>query len=192
MNNHQSKTTFVVLAAAIAAVFMASIVSVIAAEAQRESLAEEKGTNTGRTLAEEKGPKNKIVEEKIKGPKKRIAEERRGGRVIEEALIKEAPIATSGNNVYIAWWSNKTGNDEVMFRASTDNGVTFGNKINLSNTTEADSQDAQISASGNKVYVTWWERNQTSEEPVLRTSNNNGGTFGPLLRLASNGTIGEA
>jgi hypothetical protein len=192
MNNHQSKTTFVVLAAAIAAVFMASIVSVIAAEAQRESLAEEKGTNTGRTLAEEKGPKNKIVEEKIKGPKKRIAEERRGGRVIEEALIKEAPIATSGNNVYIAWWSNKTGNDEVMFRASTDNGVTFGNKINLSNTTEADSQDAQISASGNKVYVTWWERNQTSEEPVLRTSNNNGGTFGPLLRLASNGTIGGA
>jgi hypothetical protein len=192
MNNHQSKTIFVVLAAAIAAVFMASIVSVIAAEAQRESLAEEKGTNTGRTLAEEKGPKNKIVEEKIKGPKKRIAEERRGGRVIEEALIKEAPIATSGNNVYIAWWSNKTGNDEVMFRASTDNGVTFGNKINLSNTTEADSQDAQISASGNKVYVTWWERNQTSEEPVLRTSNNNGGTFGPLLRLASNGTIGGA
>src|SRR5215212_7164978 len=180
MNNHQSKTTFVVLAAAIAAVFMASIVSVIAAEAQRESLAEEKGTNTGRTLAEEKGPKNKIVEE------------RRGGRVIEEALIKEAPIATSGNNVYIAWWSNKTGNDEVMFRASTDNGVTFGNKINLSNTTEADSQDAQISASGNKVYVTWWERNQTSEEPLLRTSNNNGGTFGPLLRLASNGTIGGA
>jgi hypothetical protein len=77
-----------------------------------------------------------------------------------------------------------------MFRASIDNGVTFGNKINLSNTTEADSEDAEIAASGNKVYVTWWERNQTTEEPVLRISSNNGGTFGPILRLASNSTIG--
>ena len=151
MNNHQSKTAFVVLAVAVAAVFMSSIV-LGAAEAK---------------------------------PKKRLAE-----LVSTTSGTRAAPIAISGNNVYIAWWSNKTGNDEVMFRASTDNGVTFGNKINLSNTTEADSQDAEISASGNKVYVTWWERNQTSEEPVLRVSNNNGGTFGPMLRLASNGTIG--
>jgi hypothetical protein len=40
------------------------------------------------------------------------------------------------------------------------------------------------------VYVTWWERNQTNDEPVLRVSIDNGGTFGPILKLASNGTIG--
>jgi hypothetical protein len=62
--------------------------------------------------------------------------------------------------------------------------------MNLSNTTEADSDDAQIAASGNSVYVTWWERNDTSDEPVARVSNDNGATFGPLLRLATNGTIG--
>ena len=49
---------------------------------------------------------------------------------------EEAPIPTSGDNVYITWWTNKTGNEEVMFRASTDNGATFGDKINLSNTTQ--------------------------------------------------------
>jgi hypothetical protein len=38
--------------------------------------------------------------------------------------------------------------------------------------------------------VTWWERNQTNDEPVLRVSIDNGGTFGPILKLASNGTIG--
>jgi hypothetical protein len=39
----------------------------------------------------------------------------------------DAPIATSGdNNVYIAWSSNKTGNDEVMFKATIDGGKTFG------------------------------------------------------------------
>ena len=146
--NNQSKTTFVVLAVAIATDFIASTVLVITeAEAKRKI------------------------------------------RLVEEALLR-APIATSDNNVYITWWTNKTGNFEVMFRASTDNGVTFGDKMNLSNTTEADSDDAEIAASGNSVYVTWWERNETSDEPVARVSNDNGATFGPLLRLAANGTIG--
>jgi uncharacterized protein (UPF0333 family) len=108
------------------------------------------------------------------------------------ALDRKAPIATSGDNVYIAWWSNKTGNDEVMFRASTDGGKTFGDKINLSNSTNADSQDVQIDTSGDRVFVTWWERNATSNEPVLRISADNGKTFGPLLKLSANGTIGSS
>src|SRR5919107_2309445 len=122
---------------------------------------------------------SKLVKEKIKG---------KGKKQLTRA--EEAPIATSGNNAYITWWSNKTGNEEVMFRASTDNGATFGDKINLSNTTAADSDDAEIAASGDSVYVTWWERNETSDTPVARVSNDNGATFGPMLMLATNGTIG--
>lgn len=34
-----------------------------------------------------------------------------------------------------------------------------------------------------------WERNQTNNEPVFRASVDNGLTFGPLLELATNGTI---
>jgi hypothetical protein len=97
----------------------------------------------------------------------------------------KAPIATSGdNNVYVTWWSNKTGNDEVMFKASSDGGKTFGSKMNLSNTPNSDSQDAQIAAAGSNVYVTWWERNQTANEPVLRVSNDNGKTFGEKIMLS--------
>jgi hypothetical protein len=71
---------------------------------------------------------------------------------------RKAPVVISGDNVYIAWWSNKTGNnDEGMFRASTDGGQTFDEKINLSNTTTTDSVDAEIAAEGGKVIVTWWE-----------------------------------
>jgi hypothetical protein len=105
-----------------------------------------------------------------------------------------APIATSGNHVYIAWWSNKSGNDEILFRASSDNGQTYGPKINLSNSTER-SVDAEIAAQGNNVYVTWWEevRNATKEirEPVVRASTDNGETFGPAIML-SNVTSGGA
>jgi len=103
---------------------------------------------------------------------------------------RKAPIATSGDNIYIAWPTNSTGNDEVTFRASTDNGATFADKINLSNSTGAESQDVEIAADGDNVIVTWWERNATSNEPVLKISTDNGETFGSLLRLAANGTIG--
>jgi hypothetical protein len=115
--NSQSKTTFVVLAVAVAAVFIAS-------------------TGLVTTEAEAKR-KRKVVEEFAQ-----ILEEQADQAVRRELI----PIATSDNNVYVTWWTNKTGNDEVMFRASTDNGVTFGDKMNLSNTTEADSDDAEIAA----------------------------------------------
>ena len=59
----------------------------------------------------------------------------------------------------MAWWTNKTGNDEVMFRASTDAGKTFGDKINLSNTTDADSTRVEIDSDADNVVVTWWETN---------------------------------
>jgi hypothetical protein len=104
----------------------------------------------------------------------------------------DVPIAISGDNTYIAWWTNETGNDEVLFRSSNDGGASFTDKINLSNTTDADSQDVEIAADGNNVIVTWWERNQTAEEPIIRTSTDNGETFGPVLELATNGTIGQS
>ncbi len=107
-------------------------------------------------------------------------------------LVIDAPIAVSEDNVYVAWWTNKSGNNEVLFRASNDNGATFGDKINLSKTPESESEDVEIQASDNNVYVTWWERNQTSNDPVMRISNDNGETFGPLLLLAVNGTLSSS
>jgi hypothetical protein len=110
---------------------------------------------------------------------------------IDRRSEPKAPPAITGDNVYVAWWTNKTGLDEVMFRASTDGGATFSDKINLSNTTELVSDRAEIAAEGGNVVVTWWEGNQTSDTPVMRVSTDNGATFGPTLVLATNGTIGE-
>ena len=102
-----------------------------------------------------------------------------------------APTVVSGDNIYIAWWTNKTanGNEEVMFRASHNDGQTFGDKMNLSNTADANSSRVEIAGERANVVVTWWESNQTSDIPVARISTDGGQTFGPLLRLAANGTI---
>ncbi|MGC2427659.1 MAG: sialidase family protein [Nitrososphaeraceae archaeon] len=105
-----------------------------------------------------------------------------------------APVSITGDNIYVAWWTNKTANnnDEVMFRASTDAGKTFGDKINLSNTTNADSNRVQIDGdpNSNSVVVTWWETNQTSDVPVMRVSTDNGETFGETTMLSANSPVG--
>lgn len=118
------------------------------------------------------------------------AEGIRGAESARAAL--PASSVTSGENVYIVWASNKTGTPDIMFRASTDGGQTFNDKVNLSNSSDADSTDAALSAEGGSVTVTWWETNQTSQEPLARTSSDNGETFGPTMNLATNGTIGQA
>jgi len=121
--------------------------------------------------------------------------ENNGDNDEEQVEIDKAPMVISGDNVFIVWFNDQNtpnNNSEVLFRSSTDGGVTFADKINLSNTMAADSINAEIAADGNNVVITWWERNATGEEPVVRASADNGATFGPMLTLATNGTIGQA
>jgi hypothetical protein len=107
---------------------------------------------------------------------------------------RKAPPAISGDNVYVVWWTNDTANnnEDVIFRASTDGGTSFGDKINLSNSTDSDSTRVEIDSDADSVVVTWWETDQTDDTPVMRVSTDNGATFGPQLQLATNGTIGQA
>lgn len=108
-----------------------------------------------------------------------------------DAIEIETRIALSGNNTYTSWWDNKTGNWEVLYARSTDGGQTFEDTINLSNSSTTESTRSELAANSNNVYLTWWETNQTSDTPVIRVSNDNGATFGPILMLAADGMIGE-
>ena len=109
------------------------------------------------------------------------------------ASVRSAPPVVIGDNVYVAWWSNNTanGNNEVLFRVSTDGGASFSDKVNLSNTNDSESERVELDSDGESVVVTWWETNETDEIPNMRVSNDDGETFGPILRLGANGTIGE-
>lgn len=97
----------------------------------------------------------------------------------------KAPIAISGDNVYVAWWGNSTGNHEVMFKASGDGGETFGDKINLSNSPNGTSVEADVATSGDNVYVTFADNITGTPEAYLAISNDNGETFNPLVRLSN-------
>jgi hypothetical protein len=120
-----------------------------------------------------------------------------------ETVAAATDIAVSADNIYVVWWSNKTattsqGDWEVFFRASTDGGKTWGDKMNLSNSKGIISNNAQIEAEaqGKSVYVTWWETNENvnpyTNEPVMRISTDEGKTFGPILKLDSSSAIGSS
>jgi hypothetical protein len=98
----------------------------------------------------------------------------------------KAPIAVSEDNVYVAWWGNSTGDYEVMFKASNDGGQTFGDKISLSNSTNGTSVEADVAAFGNNVYVTYADNKTGNADAFIRTSNDNGKTFGPDFKLTNN------
>jgi hypothetical protein len=104
----------------------------------------------------------------------------------------KAPIAVSGNNMYVAWWGNGTGNFDIMFKASNDNGQTFGDKINLSNSTGINSTRAEVEASGNNVYVSWWDTVNGKDQPMMSISHDGGQTFGKPLILTANSTSTSA
>ena len=98
-----------------------------------------------------------------------------------------ASMALSASNIYLTWWDNKTGNNEVYVAGSNDGGKTFGEPINLSNAKGA-SADSQIAAARNSVYVTWWDNKTGSWEVFSRASTDGGKTFGDAVMLKSVGT----
>lgn len=111
---------------------------------------------------------------------------------VEDVPLEATHVASSGNNVYVVSWDKKSGNWEVFLATSTDNGETFGDTINISNSTDRRSDAAHIFAVDDNVYLTWWETSKNGTTvPIFRASNDNGQTFGPILTLTANGTLGE-
>ena len=113
------------------------------------------------------------------------------GKPSKQSIAEPAVIAASDENVYVVWGNNDTANNnsEVMFRTSIDGGQTYADKVNLSNSSGSNSTDFDVEATIDNVIVSWWETNQTSAEPVIVFSDDRGTTFGPILRLISNGSI---
>jgi len=113
----------------------------------------------------------------------------RQNKVVVNHEEQGAPQIITDDYMYTVWENNKTGNHEVLFRASNDNGATFGDKINLSNSSDSESIDVTMDADGPSVMVSWWERNQTHDEPVMRISTDGGHTFSDIIYLTQNGTL---
>jgi len=110
----------------------------------------------------------------------------------------EAPtVARAADDVFILWhqFPDPLAPDlqpDVYVARSTNQGVTFQPRMNLSNTPAAtsDQEDIAASRSGNqtRVYVVWIENTAGVTDVVFRRDRTNDGTYANPKKL--NGTLG--
>lgn len=96
-------------------------------------------------------------------------------------------IAAYDNNVYAIWADDTSGNREVLFTRSVDNGMSFDKIKNLSNNT-SDSFNQEIAVFGDTVYVVWLDQSDEDDETniLLKASGDGGETFGRTVNISSN------
>ena len=105
-------------------------------------------------------------------------------------FLTSAFMDASGNDVYVMWQEGVLEDSKLLLRVSNDSGMTFGESINLSNTTGFNIPS--IKASGNYVYIVWKEFDLDNNGTIsFRSSNDSGKTFEERF-LITNNTIALA
>jgi hypothetical protein len=97
----------------------------------------------------------------------------------------DARISTYKNNVFLVWTDDTTGNGDIYFKRSIDNGTTFSGTENLSKNSTSTSSGAQIAAIGNNVYVVWQDMASGKNEIFYRHSNSSGEKFRGVSTLSN-------
>lgn len=98
-------------------------------------------------------------------------------------------IAAYNEKVHVGWIDNSLGNKEILFARSIDNGTTFSEAINLSNTTNTNSRNLELAAFENSVYAVWLDEDEHGNGIILFKASNDGGeTFSNPITIARNVT----
>jgi hypothetical protein len=92
-------------------------------------------------------------------------------------------LATSGNNVYVIWTDNTTGNGDVYLKRSVDNGTTFGNLESISSNL-GKSVDPEIAVNQDKMYIVWTDETTGNGDVYFKASLDKGITFSSVENLS--------
>lgn len=105
-------------------------------------------------------------------------------------LNDQHALVASGSNVYVTWVENVGvgGTSQVLFRASNDNGATWGPVLNVS-TDAGPATLPKVVADGNNAYVVWRDNSTGVPLVYLRASSNEGASFGPVSILSQFASI---
>jgi hypothetical protein len=74
-----------------------------------------------------------------------------------------AILATSDNKVWIFWMSEKTGNNEIFYKTSSNSGASWSAEVQVTSDPRRDSNPAVAQTSDGKIWLVWSRQvNQTS------------------------------
>ena len=96
-------------------------------------------------------------------------------------------IAAAGPEVYVVWEKGITSPRRILFLRSTDQGMTFGGAMPISDDPTKDAFSPSVAAAGSNVYVTWaqvQQRQPFEQDGILfKRSTDEGATFMDLIFL---------
>ena len=103
-------------------------------------------------------------------------------------------VTAEGNNVYVVWQDNTTGNYDVYFKSSSSNGTKFKSDRNLSKN-NGTSELPQITSNKDIFFVIWKDNSNGMGEVFAKYGRKdvltNNTEFGSLNRIHSFGRISE-
>ncbi|MFY9965210.1 MAG: sialidase family protein [Nitrososphaeraceae archaeon] len=96
-------------------------------------------------------------------------------------------VGSSNNNTYVVWQESVPGNTdrnyEIFFKKSSDDGNSFGERIQLSDNIGF-SEHPQMASDNNNVYVVWADDTNVNKQIYFKKSNNGGNSFGEQMLLS--------
>src|SRR5262249_4785077 len=99
-------------------------------------------------------------------------------------------IAAVGSDVYVVWYDDTPGKNDIFFTRSTDGGASFSEPQNLSNN-QANAISPLIAAEGRNVYVVWEDTSPGNFDIFFTRSTDMGASFSVPQNLSNNrGTSG--
>jgi hypothetical protein len=93
-------------------------------------------------------------------------------------------VSASGSYVHVVWDDARTGNREIFYKRSTDEGVNWSSDAILTNNT-ADSYLPSISLSGIYAHIVWTDERNSHDEIYYKQSTNLGSTWSSDYRLTN-------
>mgnify|MGYP002348093208 CR=1 FL=1 len=94
-------------------------------------------------------------------------------------------IAANGDSVYVVWYDNRDGNNEIYFKKSSDGGINWSSDIRLTSNA-GNSAYPSISISGNVIFIVWQDNRDGNNEIYYKKSEDCGNTWGSDIRLTNN------
>jgi hypothetical protein len=99
------------------------------------------------------------------------------------SILPKIAVSEDGESIYLVWQDASTENNEILFASSQDEGESFGEPINISNS-EGSSSSPQVAASGDNIFVVWQESG-AANDVFLAFSADGGSTFSEPVNVSN-------
>jgi hypothetical protein len=98
-------------------------------------------------------------------------------------------VSVNGTTVHLAWCDEISGNFEIYYKRSTDDGINWSENTRLT-FDSARSWAPSLAVNGSVIHIVWPESRDLNEEVYYKRSSDNGLSWGPDTRLTydSSGT----